>query len=105
RRKVGGMIQVAGVRFRYDPARERGKRVGTITLRQQELEAGATCQVVTNSMLAGGGHNQQVLGEGREQQEHGSQFQAIKAWFNRHSPVRTPEPGRIEKESPQTTED
>ena len=28
--KVGGMIQVSGVRFRYDPSRENGRRVANI---------------------------------------------------------------------------
>ncbi|MHB9080705.1 MAG: bifunctional metallophosphatase/5'-nucleotidase [Pirellulaceae bacterium] len=93
--KVGGMIQVSGVRFRYDPLRENGRRVANIEPSEGKWELDQLYLVVTNSMLAKGGHNQHTFSQGKELKEHGSQYEAIKLWITRNSPIRTPECGRI----------
>ena len=51
--------------------------------------------VTTNGMLAAGGHNYAALKEGTDRMEHAGQFETIRDWFGKHSPVSTPEPGRI----------
>ena len=93
--KVGGMIQVSGLRFSYDASRKRGSRVTRVDIGDHRLENDATYRVVTNTMLASGGHNQQTLKQGREIREHGSQYETIKEWFRHNSPIRTPKLGRI----------
>ena len=50
--KVGGLIQVAGLQFRHD-----GKRLIEVTVGNRPLNPTRDYRVVTNSMLAGGGHN------------------------------------------------
>lgn len=95
--KVGGMIQVGGIRFRYDPALAKGHRVWHVERVGGEWEPAAEYTVVTNSMLAGGGHNYRTLTKGGKRTEHGSQYEAIRRWFERNSPVATPPAGRIEK--------
>lgn len=49
-------------------------------------------------MLAAGGHNYKTLTGGRKRAEHGPQYETIRAWFKKHSPVSAPEPGRIAEE-------
>ena len=93
--KVGGMIQISGIRFQYDPERALGKRVVKIELTEFKWERDHLYRVATNSMLAKGGHNQRTFLQGQDLQEHGSQFEAIKLWIACNSPIRTPQPGRI----------
>ena len=75
------MIQVSGIRFRYDPAREKGRRVANIEPSEGKWELDQLYLVVTNSMLAKGGHNQHTFSQGKELKEHGSQYEAIKLWI------------------------
>ena len=98
--KVGGMIQVSGIRLAYDPAEERGKRLLSITVAGAPLVDDAEYQVVTNSMLAGGGHRQQALRGGKNRKEHTSQYETIKNWIMANSPVKAPDRGRIAATAP-----
>jgi 5'-nucleotidase len=93
--KVGGMIQVSGLRFRYDPDQERGDRVTHVSIGDRRLMSEASYRVVTNTMLASGGHNQQTLKQGTDIQKHDSQYEIIKEWIRRNSPIETPKLGRI----------
>ncbi len=95
--KVGGMIQVGGIRFRYDPALANGQRVWHVERVGGKWEPMAEYTVVTNTMMAGGGHNYRTLTKGQKQAEHGSQYETIRRWFEKNSPVTTPPNGRIEK--------
>lgn len=65
--KVGGMIQVGGIVFNYDPNRARGNRVVRIRLDAGRWDTKLMYTVATNTMLAKGGHNYQGFlgGEGR----------------------------------------
>jgi len=93
--KVGGMVQVSGIRFRYDPMLAKGKRVWHIERTEGKWDANAEYVIVTNSMLAAGGHNYQTLTKGEKTKELGSQYELIRRWFTDHSPVATPPLGRI----------
>ena len=93
--KVGGMIQVSGLRFAYDPDRPKGERVRRVELVGGRWDADAEYTVATNGMLAAGGHNYAALKDGTGREEHGGQYETIRDWFGKHSPVFTPEPGRI----------
>lgn len=95
--KVGGMVQVSGLRFRYDPERPRGRRVLGVERTEGRWDADGDYSVVTNSLLAEGGHNYQAFLKGKNKVQHGSQYEAVKRWFKGHSPVSTPPPGRIRK--------
>lgn len=95
--KVGGMIQVGGVRFRYDPSSAKGHRVWHVERVAGRWEPAAEYTVVTNSMLAGGGHNYRTLTKGEKRTEHGSQYEMVRRWVGKNSPVATPTPGRISK--------
>lgn len=95
--KVGGMIQISGLRFRYDPGAPKGSRVVEVRHAGGVLKPSAEVTVATNSMLAAGGHNYRTLPRGRGRAEHGSQYETIRAWFVEHSPIHAPEPGRVER--------
>lgn len=93
--KVGGMLQVSGMKFSYDPNRAKGARVWFIERNEGEWDATTEYVVVTNSMLAQGGHNYQTLTKGDQQKEHDSQYEIIRRWFRENSPMVTPPLGRI----------
>ena len=99
-KKVGGMIQVSGIRFRYDASRPRGSRVLQIERTEGRWNVKRTYKVVTNSMLAHGGHNYRTFLKGQDRTEGGSQYETIRRWIAGHSPVSTPPPGRIRKTAP-----
>ena len=95
--KVGGMIQVAGIRFRYDPKMAKGHRVWHVERTEGRWKPMDEYTVATNTMMAGGGHNYRTLTKGEKRAEHGSQYEMIRDWFTKNSPVATPRPGRITK--------
>ena len=96
--KVGGMIQVSGLRFRYDPSAAKGRRVWSVERVDGRWDDDADYTVATNSMLAAGGHNQRTLTEGGKPAERGSQYDLIREWFGKNPPVSAPKSGRIVKE-------
>lgn len=95
--KVGGMIQVGGLRFRYDPTLLKGQRVLHVEMPQDRWNSMDKYTVATNSMMAGGGHNFQTLTIGEARTEHGSQYEMIRRWIAKQDAVATPPLGRIEK--------
>lgn len=95
RAKVGGMIQVSGIRFTYDPVQPAGRRVIRVERTEGPWSAESVYHVATNSMLADGGHRYAAFPEGRNRAERGSQFETVKAHCRARSPVVAPEAGRI----------
>lgn len=95
--KVGGMVQLSGLRFCYDPERPRGRRVVEVERTEGRWDAARDYTVVTNSLLAEGGHNYQAFLRGDRKTEHSSQYDTIRRWFTDHAPVATPPPGRIRR--------
>ena len=95
--KVGGMVQASGIRFRYDPKLAKGQRVWHVERTEGQWDAKAEYVVVTNSMLAAGGHNYLTLTKGENRREVGSQYEIVKNWMTGHSPVSPPPLGRIAK--------
>jgi len=95
--KVGGMIQVSGIRFHYDPKMAKGHRVWHVEQTEGQWKPMGEYTVATNTMMAGGGHNYRTLTKGAKLAEHGSQYEMIRRWIEKNSPVATPTTGRIEK--------
>ena len=96
-RRVGGMIQISGLRFAYDPQKTALHRVTSVHVAGGEtLDPGKVYQVATNSLLADGGHDgDDTFSLGKEQQEHGSQYEMVKAWMVKAGKVSVPEDVRI----------
>jgi 2',3'-cyclic-nucleotide 2'-phosphodiesterase (5'-nucleotidase family) len=95
--KVGGMIQVGGIRFRYDPKMTKGHRIWHVERTVGRWDPMAEYTVATNTMMAGGGHNYQILTKGEKRAEHGSQYEMIRQWMGSKESVATPPSGRIER--------
>ena len=95
--KVGGMIQLSGLRFRHDPTLSKGHRVWHVERTVGSWNPMDIYTVATNTMMAGGGHNYQTLATGEKRAEFGSQYELIREWIAKQDAVATPPPGRIEK--------
>lgn len=93
--KVGGMVQVSGLRFDYDPSLARGHRVTRVERIGGRWDPVGDYAVATNSMLAKGGHRQGSFAHGAGSVEGPSQYEMIREWFTAHAAVATPPPGRI----------
>lgn len=96
-RKVGGMIQISGLEFSYNPSQNEGSRVRECRVAGRALDPDRSYQVATNSMLAQGGHNYRTFADGENQAEHGSQFELIRRRMKQLGRVQTPPAGRIRK--------
>lgn len=96
-KKVGGMIQVSGLRFSYDPRKARGERVREITVDGAPLTAERDYKVATNALLAEGGHNYRTFTQGAERHEAGKQYEIIRNWIAKRGSVSPPPLGRIIK--------
>jgi len=97
--KVGGMIQLSGLRFKYRANNAYGHRITRIERVTGKWNPADEFLVVTNSMLAHGGHNQEPFRRGESIKEHASQYETIKRVFQRDSPLSTPPIGRITRET------
>lgn len=96
--KVGGMVQVSGIRFAFDAGKPPGQRVRSIRRSDGDWDEAASYRVATNSLLAQGGHNYRTLEQVTNKTEHGLQYHMIRRWMQARSPVTAPEPGRIERQ-------
>ena len=96
--KVGGMIQISGLCFKYRASHPKGHRITYIERTIGNWNPADDFVVVTNSMLAQGGHNQSGFLQGKLIMEHGSQYELLKRGMQRNSPLKTPALGRIERE-------
>jgi 5'-nucleotidase / UDP-sugar diphosphatase len=61
--KEGRFPQVSGISFTYSPARDTGKRIGTIMIAGQPIDLIRRYTVATNDFLAAGGDGYQVFRE------------------------------------------
>lgn len=104
-RKVGGMIQVSGIRFRYEVDRRPGERVVELEIGDGQWSSEQQYRVATNSMLAAGGHRQETFTRGREVKQHGGQYEMIRQHFRRSDPISPPGDIRIERVKQERAED
>ena len=98
-RKVGGMIQVSGLHFSYNPEARRNRRVQEVTVGGQALEPRRRYTVAVNSLLAEGGHNYRWFERGIDRREAGKQYEMVKSWIERRGEVSAPPTDRITKVS------
>lgn len=97
RKKVGGVVQVSGLRFKYQPEKSYPKRITEVSVNGKKLERKRNYQVATNTLLAGGGHNYTTFLEGKNIEEGERQYEVVKLAILQREALRTPKPGRIEK--------
>ncbi len=96
-KKVGGMIQVSGLRFSYEPNAGRGRRVREVSVSDSPLSPDRHYTVAVNALLAEGGHNYRAFSRGIERREIGKQYEIVRAWIERHGEISSPISNRIIK--------
>ncbi len=103
-KKVGGMIQVSGMRFTYDSKAPRGSRVLDVTVGARPLQEDRRYRVATNALLAEGGHNYRPFTEAAERREMKGpdQYEVVRAWIARRGDVAPPATDRIMKKDAPT---
>ena len=95
-KRVGGMIQVSGLQFAYDWQNKTRDHITSVRVANGEaLDPKKVYTVATNSLLADGGCNYRAFLQGKERQEHGSQYDMIKTWMAKTAKVAVPEDVRI----------
>lgn len=95
--RVGGMIQVSGLTFTYDPDRPPFERVQQVIVGAEPLQDDRMYMAATNSLLAEGGHRYQSFTDGRERAQRGSQYDIVRQQLQRHGTVGLPPAGRIQR--------
>ena len=93
--KVGGMIQVSGLRFTYTQDEKFGSRVRSVLVGGKPLNPRQQYRTATNSMLADGGHNYRAFTRGAGRREIEAQYEVIEGAFRKRERIVTPELGRI----------
>lgn len=66
-----GMIQVSGLRARYDPSRPPGQRLVDVRVGGEPLDEDRVYRIATNSFLAAGGDLYQAFLDGRDAEDSG----------------------------------
>jgi 5'-nucleotidase / UDP-sugar diphosphatase len=97
---AGRFPQVAGLRFRLDPAAEPGARVSEVEVREGEgwapIDPEAEYGVATNNFMAGGGDGYAVLAEARDVYVSATDLaEVMAAYLAEHSPYAPVLEGRI----------
>lgn len=95
--KVGGLLQVSGLRFTYDPKLPKGQRVKEVAINDAALDDGKAYRVTTNSLFAQGGLGLSTFTEGQHIREGEPMYKLLKQLIERKGSVNVPAPGRIQK--------
>lgn len=93
--KVGGIIQTSGLNVRFNPKGKSMARLASIQIAGRPLENDKKYRVVTNSMLAEGGHRYRTFLEGKDRQDLDEQFELVKSWMKKKKTIRAPATGRM----------
>ena len=94
------IMQVSsGFTYVYDATRPRGQRIDRSSVRVNgaPLDPSRTYRVVTNSFLWGAGDELEALDRGTAPVTVGVDADVLASYVSKHSPVRPPEPDRIQR--------
>lgn len=95
-KRVGGMIQVSGAAFTFDPAQSSFHRLQHVLVQGEPLQPDRVYEIATNSLLAQGGHRYRAFLKGRDRQERGSQYDLIRDRLQQYGVIEPPPAGRIQ---------
>jgi 2',3'-cyclic-nucleotide 2'-phosphodiesterase (5'-nucleotidase family) len=96
KKKVGGLVQVSGIHFKYNAEDSHPHRLAEVRVQGKRLDRKRDYRVATNSLLAGGGHNYKAFLQGKNIQEGQTQYELVKVAIQQREKLHAPEPGRIE---------
>jgi 2',3'-cyclic-nucleotide 2'-phosphodiesterase (5'-nucleotidase family) len=90
-----GVLQVSGLKVKYDLTRPVGKRVVKVEVGGRPLRPDKSYRVVTTDFVAAGGEKFATFREGKNVRYGDDMRDALVAYLKRHSPVRPEVEGRI----------
>jgi len=90
-----GILQVSGLKVKYDLTRPVGKRVVKVEVGGRPLRPDKSYRVVTTDFVAAGGEKFATFREGKNVRYGDDMRDALVAYLKRHSPVRPEVEGRI----------
>lgn len=93
--KVGGMIQVSGLAFAYDPKRPPFHRLRWITVRGERLDPARFYEVATDSLLSEGGHRYRTFLDGADRTTRGREYDLIRRQLASTRRIEAPAADRI----------
>ena len=105
----GKFPQVSGIRFKYDPKQEAGKRVYDVKVADKALDTEKTYTLATNDFMAGGGDGYTMFAKGKKLGDYGMYTEVLEKYLAEHKNVNPKVEGRIVaqakgEEKPATTE-
>lgn len=77
RKKVGGIVQVSGLRVSYERNAPRGERIKHVRVGTKPLSDERRYTVATNSLLASGGHGYRTFLTGKNRRELSEQYDIV----------------------------
>jgi 5'-nucleotidase / UDP-sugar diphosphatase len=98
RKRVGGIVQVSGMRFSYDPQGATMQRVRNISLDRDWFDLERSYRVATESVLADGGYNCRQFRYGEDSEDYGDLFGVVRRAIEASGRIRVPELDRIRAE-------
>lgn len=98
--RVGGMIQVSGLTFKYDEQAPQGERVWEVLVDGESLDPEEEYTVAANALVAQGGHEYDDFEDASDRTETDRELtELIVEHLQENGLVSTPPPGRIEQAS------
>jgi 2',3'-cyclic-nucleotide 2'-phosphodiesterase (5'-nucleotidase family) len=94
-RRVGGMIQVSGLAFGYDPNAPASNRLRWVTVQGEQIEPARLYDVATNTLLSEGGHRYRTFQHGEDQRVRGNEYAMIREHLAARRVIAPPHAGRI----------
>ena len=97
KQKVGGIVQVSGITFKYNAAGSYPQRLIAVRVNGAPLVMDRTYKIATNSLLAQGGHHYKSFLMGKNIEEKETQYLLVKKALQQRGTIQAPVPGRIVK--------
>lgn len=94
--RVGGIIQVSGLAFAYDPKKPPFNRILWITVQGERLESARLYEVATNSLLSQGGHRYHPFLDDIDRKPRGTEYDLIRRQLAVRHRLEPPPAGRIQ---------
>ena len=91
-----GMLQVSGLKFKYDANKDAGQRVVEITVGNDPINPKKYYKVATNSFVATGGDDYNIFKQGKNIHDTGIIDREVElSYLRSHSPIVAKKEGRI----------
>jgi len=100
----GPFPHVAGMTFTFDPSKEAGNRINTVSVGGKTINPDATYKLVTNDFIAAGGDQYTMLAEGDIVAEYGQLDELVAEYIKELGTIDVKVDGRVSVVKPQVNE-